>query len=89
MDNKNTPAYPLVEPGNEQESVSTGLTKREKIAAMAMQALIGNWEASCTICEKDSRYNGENFKEVVAINSAEFADALLAELDDKTKNQNK
>lgn len=80
MDNKDKMAFPFYEPGTGFGSVSEGLTKREYFAAKAMQGLIGNWEASCKICDSDPRYDGTNFMNVVAINSVEFADALLAEL---------
>lgn len=91
-DNKDMPAFPqscsanengiyLATSANVKDNAQViGFTKREEIAARAMAALIGNWEASCKICDSDPRYDGTNFKEVVAINSAEFADALLFEL---------
>ena len=85
-DNKDMPAFPTITwdqlPAGRivLKTEGTGLTKREEVAARAMEALIGNWEASCKICDSDPRYDGTNFKEVVAMNSAEFADALLTEL---------
>lgn len=59
----------------------TPFLRRDRIATAAMNAIIGNWEASCKICDSDPRYNGTNFCEVVAINAVEFADALINELD--------
>jgi hypothetical protein len=86
MENKDLPAYPTIdwdqlESGQIIQKVGDpGLTKLELVASGAMNALIGNWDSSCKICDSDPRYDGQNFKEVVAINAAEFAHALLAEL---------
>lgn len=84
--NANEPAFPWeASPGNQK---NLGLTKRELLAAMAMQGLLANYEAQRQICNTDPRYqqqaDGEfNFADVIAINSREFADALLAELEKK------
>jgi hypothetical protein len=86
MENKDMPAFPrskqILGSGEDYHEIpaSDGMSKREYLTAMAMQALISNREASCKICDSDPRYNGENFKEVVALNATEFADALLLEL---------
>lgn len=56
-----------------------GLTIRQHFAAMAMQALLSDVEVQRWI-QEDPRYDGDNFKNVVAVNSVEFADALIAEL---------
>lgn len=82
------PAFPVLElkeMGNKflLDCTSIGLTKREKIAAMAMQGLLANYEA-----QKDMQievgYSGENFKDVLAANSVSFADALLKQLEKQT-----
>lgn len=74
--NSTTPIFPC----NSQLDYG-GLTKREWLAGLAMQGLLSNYEARVKICNTDPRYNDENFAEVVAINSVEFADALLKQLD--------
>lgn len=56
-----------------------GLTKRELFAAMAMQTICAGPGARM-VADRDGRYNQTNWKEVVAMNSVEFADALIAEL---------
>lgn len=55
--------------------------KLQIIATAAMQALISNWDATIAICDSDPRFNGTNFKEVVAENSVEFAFALIEQLE--------
>lgn len=69
------PAFPA--PDN--RGLPPGLSKREAFASMAMKGLLSCYQAQQDT-QSDPRYNGENFKEVVALNSVEFADALLAEL---------
>lgn len=66
--------------------VNAGLTKRELFAMAAMQGLLANYEAQRNICNSDPRYKAQpdgqfNFAAVVAVNSTEFADALLEALE--------
>lgn len=88
MENKNKPAFPdtarassKMISGEFPSSLPTGLTKREYASFMAMQGLLSNYDVQVRICTVDPRYNGNNFAEVIAINSLEFADALLKELE--------
>lgn len=69
MSNKNgsEAAFPLISPDG--MSINQGLTKREKIAAMAMQGLI-------------STFNGEYSNEL-AKRSIQAADELLKQLDNE------
>jgi hypothetical protein len=86
--NQNEPAYPVVAPNGQ----STGLTKRELIAAMAMQGLVSNHEAETLsgVTAGDAavylgmlpkEYNPvRDYPMVVAKSAVAYADALLAEL---------
>lgn len=85
MSNANEPAYPneLASPTNDSYLSTSGLTKRELIAAMALQGLLSNpggpvqsssmkgWDP-CTNCTHAQ----------VAQEANAFADALIAELGD-------
>jgi hypothetical protein len=75
MDNKNSPAFPVVENGLPFESVSSGLSKREIFAMAAMQGLLSNPDYNCPSRPKDI---------VTTMNTAKaaihYADALLNEL---------
>lgn len=77
MENKDRSAFPAI--NNETAFYAPGLTKREYFAGLAMQGLLANYEAQKDM-QGDPRYDGNNFSQVVAINSLEFADALLSEL---------
>lgn len=80
-ENKNQPAFPnfLQEGLSANSHVDAGLTKREYFAAMAMQGIMSDVHVQLWM-KTDPRYNGENFAQLVAINSCEFADALLNQL---------
>lgn len=85
--NAEQPAYPGLDTNNREghlilELRYTGLTKRELIAAMAMQGVLSDVHVQLWM-KTDPRYNGDNFAQVVAINSCEFADALLSQLQSK------
>lgn len=54
-------------------------TKREYFAAKAMQGLLSDVDVQRWL-QNDPRFMGDNFSEVVAINSCEFADSLIREL---------
>lgn len=71
MNNGLQPAYPIAGSTN-------GFTKREEYAKAAMQALLQDEKTSRWL-QRDSRYTGSNFKEVLAINAFEFADAMIDE----------
>lgn len=74
MKNQDQPAYPVE---NLKEFDATGLTKRELLAAMAMQGLLANQQTEYYLrdCEPTK------IPKQLAICSVESADALLAELD--------
>jgi hypothetical protein len=74
MNNGDQPAFPT-HAGNAK---GHGFTKREEYAKAAMQALLQD-ERTSRWLQEDQRYTGTNFKEVVAINAFEFADAMIAE----------
>lgn len=58
----------------------SGLSKREYFAAMAMQSMVAGQGAQM-VADRDQRYPNESFADVVAMNSVEFADALLKQLE--------
>lgn len=74
MNRGDQPTYPT----HAGSAAGIGFTKREAYAKAAMQALLQD-ERTSRWLQKDSRYNGTNFKEVVAICAFEFADAMIAE----------
>ena len=77
-ENKNDMAFPLISPDG--MSINQGLTKREYFAAMFMQPMIAG-EGAKMVAERDERYNGQNWKEIIASNAIEFADELLKQLE--------
>lgn len=78
MSNKNEPAYPTQEVrdlnGNGIMAPSYGLTKRELIAAMAMQGLLSN------NCEEPNITGQDSICKHYADISVMYADALLEAL---------
>lgn len=73
--NAEMPAFPINIPGHGDNGAS-GLSKRELLAAMAMQGLLaahpsGEWPDSC---------GKAPFSEWLALNAVDAADALLAAL---------
>lgn len=82
MNNGDQPAYPT----HGENAKGHGFTKREEYAKAAMQALLQDENTSRWL-QRDSRYNQTNFKEVVAINAFEFADAMIAESNKEITNE--
>lgn len=77
---KDEPAYPIIERASDYgESINFGLTKRELIAAMAMQGLLSNPSLTQGTNDLASEL-GMHRTELRAKISLEHADALLAEL---------
>lgn len=80
------PAFPAIEqewnePSKRMIDVHyPGFTKREKLAGMAMQGLLANYQAQQDM-QRDFGYTGSNFMDVLAENSVDFADALLRRLE--------
>ncbi len=68
MENKNRPAFPLSDSG--VISNSDGLTKRELIAAMAMQGVVSGLHL--TLSKEEAT--------IIAGQSIQFADELLKQL---------
>ena len=58
---------------------SKGLTKREQFAAMAMQGLLSN----SVMGDSDLHNNASDWKKDMVESATEFADALLAQLEEK------
>lgn len=88
MENKDTPAFPVLElkeMGGKflLDLASDGLSKREYFAAMAMQGLLANYEAQKDM-QSDAVHSRDSFKDVLAANSVIFADALLKQLEKQT-----
>lgn len=54
---------------------------RREAAMRFMAAMLGDFDVSQSICDRDPRYNGNNFGEVVALNAVEFAYNLTEALD--------
>lgn len=75
----NKPAFPPN--AGWEHSEAKGLSKREYIATKALQGMLASYHLQIDVQQNDPRYNGQNFAEVMAKNSVEFADALLAELE--------
>lgn len=66
--------------GTEMRRVDySGLTKRELLAAMAMQAIASN-EALMVEAFELGRQSGKAVQEAIAVGAVSYADALLAEL---------
>lgn len=57
---------------------SEGITRRDWLAGLAMQAIFGGVGAQ-QVADRDERYDETNWAEVVAKNSYEMADAMIAE----------
>ncbi len=57
---------------------SRGITRRDWLAGLAMQSIFGGVGAQ-QVADRDDRYNETNWAEVVAKNSYEMADAMIAE----------
>ena len=66
-------AFPIA---NYQRTEDRGMTLRDYFAAAAMQAIFGGVGAQ-QVAERDRRYDGTNWAEVVAKNAYEMADAML------------
>lgn len=75
MNNANQPSFPAIVPDGDQKK--DGLTKRELIAAMAMQGMV----AAITKVRTDGSDIIRNLPADVAELSRLYADALLKELD--------
>lgn len=72
MENENQPAFPPN--AGWEHSEAKGLTKREYLAAMAMQGIISSMHSPETRA-------GEGDPVMVAKDSVNYADALLKQLD--------
>lgn len=57
---------------------SNGMTLRDYFAAKAMTAMVAG-EGARMIADRDKRYDETNWKEVVASNAYDFADAMMEE----------
>lgn len=81
MKNSEQPAF--ANPGSEQGPGSSGLTKREYFAAMAMQGLMSNPTTSGFVMKarNGGKFPGKNSDEIIAELSVEVADFLLATLE--------
>ncbi len=77
MENKNRPAFPLSDSG--VISNSDGLTKRELIAAMAMQGLLSNPEYVMS-SEVDTEVTTNETLNDAARHAVKAADELLKQL---------
>jgi hypothetical protein len=80
MENKNQPAYPVIEETtdriDEGMKIYSGLSKREKIAAKALQWLLANPDYNCPSDPKKLPTTTSFAKAAL-----HYADALLAELE--------
>jgi hypothetical protein len=76
MEETDKPAFPT---NARMHSDAQGLTKREYFAALFMQSMCAG-EGAVMVANRDKRYDETNWKEVVAMNAIEFADALLEQL---------
>lgn len=85
MKNSEQPAYPIEEKNPVYQVTHFGFNKRELIAAMNMQGLIGNqqWIENAIINELSG---GKSVANHIAGCAVEFADALLQELEKQTDN---
>jgi len=55
-----------------------GITMRDYFAAKAMQSIFGGIGAA-QVADRDDRYDETNWKEVIAMNSYEMANAMIEE----------
>lgn len=79
---ENPPAFPVDQ--TTHQFGGTGMTLRDYFAAQAMQAMCAGSGAK-SVAEIDDRYDGKkNWREVVAMNAYEFADAMLEQHDERT-----
>lgn len=76
MNNGDQPAYPL-DPGK-QPGLNAGLTKREMIAAMALQGMLANAQAT-----EETIKHGVDLMQSFAYQAVEAADLLLKQLETK------
>ena len=80
--NGDMPAMPLValnSKGNPVEVTAFGLTKREQFAAMVMQGLLSN----SVMGDSGLHKNHNEWVKDISEAATEFADALLAKLEEK------
>jgi len=75
--NPNAPAFP---PMHDPRSHEFGLTKRELIAALAMQGFLSNPH----VAEKYKGHIHVDVVSMIALRAVEYTDALLAELSKPT-----
>ncbi len=75
----NEPAFPTMEEQDRNMITTPGMTLRQYYAGQAMQGLLSDVEAQRWL-QTDPRFTGQNFAQVLAINSVEFSDALISEL---------
>lgn len=81
MPAKPTPYMDMVNMSGELHCDNAGLTKREQFAAMAMQGMLSNKYVSDFSAEiNDDSYDRPNG---LANNAVRYADALLAQLEEK------
>lgn len=80
---ENPKAFPNVDPNFFGANDSHGMDLRDHYAGLAMQAMCAG-EGARMVADRDGRYDETNWKEVVAMNSYEIADAMLTHRE-KTK----
>ncbi len=97
MKNRDTPAMPASimvrkDSRTSMREITTGLTKREHFAGLAMQSIISNHELFEAITEKALSFTGAKRKQVEMANTGvcrmaiQMADALLEELEKDDEN---
>lgn len=71
-------AFPMAITGTTENCSPKGMSLRDYFAAgFAAQICAGT--AARMVADRDQRYNEKNWKEVVAANAYEFADAMIKE----------
>lgn len=71
-------AFPVQE--DSKLHASYGMSLRQWYAGMAMQSIFGGIGAQI-VANRDQRYDETNWAEIVAKNSLDMADAMIAELE--------
>ena len=69
---------------SQEQQGTSGLTKREYFAAMAMQGLILRWEFSCERCAELAVKSADYL--IAELNKVQAADALIREVNKQPNN---
>ncbi len=81
------PAFPVFpETGNGHAAAFRGMSLRDYFAGQALTAMVAG-DGARMVAARDERYDETNWREIVASNAYDFADAMLAERERRTKQE--